>query len=383
MIKKLFINLILLISVANYLIATENVFDSIADGNSTKIKDKKRNDLNSSIKSSEMIQLKIKKAPNKIYKNQRFAISLEAKVSDDNFDQIETEFLNHSNIEILNKDSSWIDKKNELYANTFYLMATDSNYTMPQITFNVYRNNNLLATKSVEIKYAQLFDIGQKPPMFSNIICDELKVISAKSKYFDQKNIITVIEIQAKNGNLQDMHLKGMVDQGVESLKEDNFFDELTYFVVTPSYQKSIDFEYLNSKENVYKKITIPINVIDDIVSTQTDLNPKDSTFYFYKIYFYIFLTLGLIVYFIARKSKIALYISIMPLYMLYDLTLNNDSCILKKGASIYILPTQNSTVFKVAEDEFKVEIINSNEKFIKVVFPNKQIGWAKKDDIK
>lgn len=372
------LKLFIFLSCFSFVLATENIFDSIVEGKGTAVS--KSTESNNT---GDLISLKIKKAPVKIYKNERFAISFEASVKDNSFDQIETEFSNHSNVEIINKDSNWANKKSEVYSNTFYFVASDMNHTLPQLTFRVFKNGSLLATKAISIPKFKFYDLGAKPPLFSGLICDELTVVNIKSKTYDQKNNITVIELRTKNGNLQDFHLKGVVDQGVESLKEDVTYDELSFYFVTPNFQKSLDFDYLKANDNVYKKIIIPINVVDDSVTTQTNLNPKDSTFYFYKIYFYIALTLGLIVLFMIKKYKWALYISVLPLYFLYDLTLNNDSAILKKSTNIYILPTFNSTVFKVLDEDTKVEIINSNDQFVKVVFQNRQIGWAKKDDIK
>ena len=54
----------------------------------------------------------------------------------------------------------------------------------------------------------------------------------------------------------------------------------------------------------------------------------------------------------------------------------------MEKDIKVYILPTNNSTVFKRLESKKIVEIINKNDSFFKVLFRNQSIGWIKKDDI-
>lgn len=361
--------------------AIDGLFDGIKQDPLLSAQAQDKNLLDKNETSSEVV-LSIQKMPSKVYKNQSFSIGIEAIISNKEFDKIETTFVDHYNVEIINPTSEWTAKGGNRFINHFSLRILDNNFSLPKIGVAIYRGERLLHSRQVMIPNIDFFDIGGKPLNFSNVIADELKIVSVKSKYFDNKSIITILELRSQNGNLQDFRLKNVTEQGIEGIKEDEDISEITYFVTTPTYQKTLEFEYLNSKDNTYKKFIIPIDVVDDIVSTQTDLNPKDSSFYFYKIYFYIALIVGLLVFFIVKKSKKVLFISLLPLYLLYDLTLNNDSCILKKNTNIYILPTKNSTIFKVVEEDIKVEIINEKENFLKVVFPNRQIGWAKKDDI-
>lgn len=357
--------------------AEPSVFDEILKPNETN------STVISTVAQDATIVLKISKMPKKIFSNQKFSISLTAQISNENFDAIQTEFVNHSNLDILNKESEWTFKESGVYTNTYIFRASNSSFVMPTLSIKLFSGDVQYSMVNINIDYPTFVDIGPRPSMFSNLICDEIKILSVKTKGFDNKNTITVFEIRTTNGNLNDFRLKNISDQGIEVIKEEDGIGEMTYFAIMPSYRKELEFDYFNSKENSYKKITVPLTLEDDAVSTQTDLNPKDSSFYFYKIYFYIFMIALLIAFFLYKKCKIIIFIALIPLYLLYDLTLNNDKGVLKTSSNIYILPTENSTVFKTTEEEVKVEIINESENFIKVIFPDKQIGWAKKNDLK
>jgi uncharacterized pyridoxamine 5'-phosphate oxidase family protein len=60
-----------------------------------------------------------------------------------------------------------------------------------------------------------------------------------------------------------------------------------------------------------------------------------------------------------------------------------NSRIILPKDTKIYILPTSSSTIYKIVQKKSEVEVLIKKDKFIKVLFKNKNIGWVKKDDIK
>jgi hypothetical protein len=52
------------------------------------------------------------------------------------------------------------------------------------------------------------------------------------------------------------------------------------------------------------------------------------------------------------------------------------------QNTKIYILPITNSTVFTILQHRTNVEVLKSNDKFQKIILPNKTIGWIKNEDI-
>jgi uncharacterized pyridoxamine 5'-phosphate oxidase family protein len=57
-----------------------------------------------------------------------------------------------------------------------------------------------------------------------------------------------------------------------------------------------------------------------------------------------------------------------------------NEKITLQKNEKVYILPTANSTVFKIVEHAEEVEVLNTKDDFTKVFFQNKNIGWVKNE---
>jgi uncharacterized pyridoxamine 5'-phosphate oxidase family protein len=57
-----------------------------------------------------------------------------------------------------------------------------------------------------------------------------------------------------------------------------------------------------------------------------------------------------------------------------------NEKIVLEKNEKVYILPTQNSTVFKIVSEREEVEVLNKKDEFTKVLFTNKNIGWIKNE---
>ncbi|OUR73936.1 hypothetical protein A9Q76_01750, partial [Arcobacter sp. 31_11_sub10_T18] len=69
----------------------------------------------------------------------------------------------------------------------------------------------------------------------------------------------------------------------------------------------------------------------------------------------------------------------------LYNLP--NEVLKVKKNSNIYILPTNNSTVFYKLDKIQKVEILNKKDDFLKIFFKKSNtqkeiIGWIKENNI-
>ena len=127
--------------------------------------------------------------------------------------------------------------------------------------------------------------------------------------------------------------------------------------------------------------ITIPLILQNELVSTQTDLNPNDSTFEKYKkiaiaVAFVIFIILSYL-----KRRKILYFITIvLGIIAIIYLTPYRNGVILK-DAYIYILPTKNSTIFFQTSNDLEVNILEKKGKFVKVMGIDKKfIGWVKED---
>jgi hypothetical protein len=87
-----------------------------------------------------------------------------------------------------------------------------------------------------------------------------------------------------------------------------------------------------------------------------------------------------IIMIYLIRKKKKYLYVAMVLMIALLTYSLPNQTMVLEGDEKVYILPTQNSTVFKILKESEEVEILNRVDGYIKVLFKNNQIGWVKDD---
>jgi len=170
--------------------------------------------------------------------------------------------------------------------------------------------------------------------------------------------------------------------QAVNSFTDVYPVQNLYYYVMIPSHTKVIKFNYYNSKSKDFIMINIPIILDEELVSTQTELNPYNSSILIYKQVFSSLLLLVAILLFIFTRHNIYLIFVTLFIVLLAYLFIPNEKILINKGINVYILPTNNSTIFRQLERKSIVEVVNKKDDFIKVLFDNESIGWIKKNDI-
>ncbi len=301
------------------------------------------------------LYLSYTKTPTNIYKNQKFEIKIEAMITTSNFTNISTKFLNSSNIEVLNPNSSWKKISNDKYENSYYFKVKNTNFSLPLFEINLLR--------------------------YSNIVAENIILKAYKTKQYNNDNALTIIDLDAVNSNLSDFSLKNIEEQGVSSIKEWENIENLVYYFVTPIFQKNLIFTYFNTTTNSFKEVKVPLILQNELVSTQTDLNPNDSTFEKYKkiaaiIVFVIFLLI-----YIWKRWKIVLFFTFISLIVAIIYNLPNQKGVIKTDSYIYILPTKNSTVFFKTQKDERVEALEKRENFVKVLGVDSDfIGWVKEE---
>ncbi|RBQ30795.1 hypothetical protein CRU92_10660 [Arcobacter sp. FW59] len=321
------------------------------------------------------------KVPTNIHKNQKFEIKIEALVTTNNFTDLKTSFSNSSNIEILNPDSKWKAISNDTYTNSYYFKVKSSKFSLPTVDISLVNANNIIDTSTLEIPNIKFANIGKSDERYANIIAENVIVKAYKTRQYNNNDALTIIDIDAINSNLSDFSLKEIEEQGVSSLKEWENIENLVYYFVTPIYQKNLVFTYFNSNSNSFKEIKIPLILQNELVSTQTDLNPNDSTFEKYKKIAAIVIFVLFLILFIWKRWKVLLVLTLISLIFAVIYNLPHQEGIIKQDSLVYILPTKNSTVFFKAENDMKVEILEKKEHFIKVLCTeNGFIGWIKEE---
>lgn len=327
------------------------------------------------------LYLSYKKIPTNVYKNQKFEVTVKALITTTNFDNLTTSFFNHSNIAILNPNSQWKKISYDVYENTFYFKVKNSNFRLPDIEVKLLNGNSIIDTSQLSTTPIRYSDIGKGDERYSNVIADKILLKAYKTKQYNNNEALTIIDIDGINSNLEDFKLKNIAEQGVSAIKELDATQNLVYYFVTPIYQKNLIFTYYNSATKSFKDIKVPLILQNELVSTQTDLNPNDSTFEKYKKIATLVLFGILFLLTLWKRKKILIFFTIISFMIALFYNLPNAKGVVKKDSFVYILPTKNSTIFFKIENDQKVEILEKKNGFIKILgLENGFIGWIKEE---
>lgn len=333
---------------------------------------------------SKNLYLSYLEFPEHIYKNQRFEITIKALITTENFDKIETRFVDSKNMNVLNPEQAWMAVDNNSFENRYYFKAYEEDFIMPTFQVLLYKDEQLIDFAYLKPKEIMFSKLAKGDNSFSNVIAKELVLNTHKTKQYNNKELLTIIDIDAKYSNLEDFYLNEFSkDQGISSIEDEYPNQHLLYYVVAPIHKKRLTFTYFNTTTNSFKTISIPLELENELVSTQTDLNPSNSNFELYKKVALLALLLLFIILFIWKRKYIYLAIILILIIISIIYLMPNRQAVLKDKTMIYILPTNKSTIFYQLKMPRQVEVLNKKEEFIKIMFTNdnnKVIGWVKED---
>jgi len=338
---------------------------------------------NDTAKSKE-IYLSYEKYPNRVFTGQKFDIQLSSIILKDptSYDKIITTFTTEEGIDILTTNVVWEEIKSNRYTTTISYKVYDKEFILPRITLALIKNGQIIDYISVESPKIEYEKIAINQKLFSNIIAKNLQVHTVKTKQYTNNILHTTLHIEGINSNLEDIHFNSYEDQGINSLTQNYPNQSLYYYVMIPSHTKQINFTFYNTLQKEFITIQIPIILDEELVSTQTELNPYNSSILIYKqVFSGVFLALFIIMYIITRHNRYLILMTIMIIILAY-LFIPNKKILLNENTKVYILPTSNSTVYNILDRKHIVEQINEKDKFIKVLFENENIGWIKESDV-
>ncbi|WP_375722638.1 hypothetical protein LXN10_08605 [Arcobacter sp. KX21116] len=337
------------------------------------------------ISAEKNIYLTYKSFPNKIFKNQRFEIILKAIITSDDYDRIETRFINSKNMNVINPQSPWKEVEDKTFENMFYFKANQADFAIPTFQVAIYKSNVLIEVENIQPKQVSFTEIGKNIENFSSVIAKDLVINAYKTKQYNNDELITIMDINAKESNLEDFYIKNVKEQGVSTIDDKYPEQNLLYYLVLPVHTKKIDFSYYNSDQKKFITINIPIVLENELVSTQTDLNPNKSNVLFYKRVVFGSLFVLFLIIFIWKRKKTYLIVALISAVILLLYSIPNKTEILKKDSYIYILPTKKSTIFQKTDTEHEVQVSIKRGDFVKVILgegDKSMIGWVKENDL-
>ncbi|GAA7876472.1 SH3 domain-containing protein [Helicobacter pylori] len=303
---------------------------------------------------------------------------LEAKIKDE---------LDKTQIELLSKMPKWKKVEKELFRATYYYKIKGIKASIPPLEVSAFSNKDKYIDYSIAPKVTlQVTDLS-KNPRYANIMAKDLQVLQYKTKDYDDKNNILVVELAFKEANWEDFHIKEALKQGFDNAslnqikaKEGSVF----YYCVLPKTIQNLSFDYFSLSNRQFKTLSFSTIPTQDTTGIQSDLIPKNNFLVFSNVALLALCVFFLVLFFIFGRKLIFLGLGILCLgFVLYNLLFTQKSALLLAHKKIRILPTQNSTILGLSKNEMPIKILGSHDDYYKILTPHEQIGWVKKDEVK
>ncbi len=303
---------------------------------------------------------------------------LEAKIKDE---------LDKTQIELLSKMPKWKKVEKELFRATYYYKIKGVKASIPPLEVSAFSNKDKYIDYSIAPKVTlQVTDLS-KNPRYANVMAKDLQVLQYKTKDYDDKNNILVVELAFKEATWEDFHIKEALKQGFDNAslnqikaKEGSVF----YYCVLPKTIQNLSFDYFSLSNRQFKTLSFSTIPTQDTTSIQSDLIPKNNFLVFSNVALLALCVFFLVLFFIFGRKLIFLGLGILCLgFVLYNLLFTQKSALLLAHKKIRILPTQNSTILGLSKNEMPIKILGSHDDYYKILTPHEQIGWVKKDEVK
>ncbi|GAA9645828.1 SH3 domain-containing protein [Helicobacter pylori] len=303
---------------------------------------------------------------------------LEAKIKDE---------LDKTQIELLSKMPKWKKVEKELFRATYYYKIKGVKASIPPLEVSAFSNKDKYIDYSIAPKVTlQVTDLS-KNPRYANVMAKDLQVLQYKTKDYDDKNNILVVELAFKEANWEDFHIKEALKQGFDNAslsqikaKEGSVF----YYCVLPKTIQNLSFDYFSLSNRQFKTLSFSTIPTQDTTGIQSDLIPKNNFLVFSNVALLALCVFFLVLFFIFGRKLIFLGLGILCLgFVLYNLLFTQKSALLLAHQKIRILPTQNSTILGLSKNEMPIKILGSHDDYYKILTPHEQIGWVKKDEVK
>ncbi|GAA8330130.1 SH3 domain-containing protein [Helicobacter pylori] len=303
---------------------------------------------------------------------------LEAKIKDG---------LDKTQIELLSKMPKWKKVEKELFRATYYYKIKGIKASIPSLEVSAFSNKDKYIDHSIAPKVAlQVTDLS-KNPRYANVMAKDLQVVQYKTKDYDDKNNILVVELAFKEATWEDFHIKEALKQGFDNAslnqikaKEGSVF----YYCVLPKTLQNLSFDYFSLSNRQFKTLSFSAIPTQDTTGIQSDLIPKNNFLVFSNVALLALCVFFLVLFFIFGRKLIFLGLGVLCLgFVLYHLLFTQKSALLLAHKKIRILPTQNSTILGLSKNEMPIKILGSHDDYYKILTPHEQIGWVKKDEVK
>ena len=225
----------------------------------------------------KVLYLNFEKIPDRVIKGEIFFVTIKTLSTVPNFIDITYELTNHQGLKVLN-EIPYREEDSKYYYETFYFLTTSSNAVLPDFTASIHDyNNTIYRETTLAGKELNVVTLNPKKD-FANIVANSFELLEYKTSSYDDQHNIVVFVATATDCDISAFELKNVHKQGAESMIESHFDSKIVYYAVINKDIENFSFSYFSLEKNSFVRINIPIIVIDDSVTTQTDLKPKDQS---------------------------------------------------------------------------------------------------------
>ena len=284
-------------------------------------------------------------------------------------------FKNAKGLEIRFKKTK-LQRDDLYFYKTFYFKVLSQDARLPDITIKSSAFSYTLQGKKLAVKRLNA------PSDFCNVLAKDLFIKSGKSVQFNKNLNLVVLKLSATLGNLEDFHIKVATKEQIKEFNETFPYANAIYYAFIPAYITQLKFSYFDTRKREFTREVFTIRVKDEIVSTQSELNPAHDKNKTLKITLTISLgILFLLIAFWIRSGTVGFFAALLLLYGAYLFIPLQKVCV-KAQSKIYILPTKNSTVFRLNPTKRDYIKLNQIDGYTKIEIDKQLVGWVKNEDL-
>lgn len=318
------------------------------------------------------------------YVGEVFPITIYAKTDESSEFGFRVDLGKNNDLAFLNKDVKWEKVQGE-YKASLWFEAKSTNAKLNNITISLTRNKVPFQDTTLNIENIR-FKRVNADKNYANLVASELKVKKFRTNRFDDKNLVMIVELSAKNANLNNFNIANdttLVKQRIDNVNGDFNSSSAFYSAIFAPSKNELSFSYFNTQSNKLEEINLAVELSsNETVNTQSDLNPTVNAMDFYKqLALWIIAAVCAFVY-IFKRSYVFLAIALIVFILSFFVVSSSYKATIKANTSAKLLPTENSTYFYTSSQEEEVDVLTSRQNYKKVLFKNGKIGWVDEKDL-
>jgi len=320
------------------------------------------------------VEYKYSYLPKKVYENQIFPITI-LEIGSLSNTTPKFFFDDNSAIRPIGKKALVVKNGNDTFF-TFYFKSLNSNITIPSL--------RIKNTQGITVIDKRVIPITKLKPRedFCGVLAADMKIKTSQSSNYDESNNLVTLSIEAYEANIENMHLKNVIESGIEQISRDNAKVVAEFYIVVPASQKIVKFTYFNTIKQQYMFLEMEIDIKDSTVSTQSKLNPKNDSFDRLKKYTFISFAIMFFLLFLWKRDIFYIMLMVVSLIILFIFYMPRDKICVSQGSSLYILPTNSSRIYATTDKKAITDLLGKRADFNKIEYTKEIIGWIKDEDI-